>query len=99
MESKNKQISDETRMRIQKVSKEDMENQFYCGYPEWRLDGYKGMNEIVKTIFGTKFDEFEHATNEQKINMLVNQLYSNSEEHTPIDQLALFTKIRMILAQ
>ena len=38
--SKNKQISDDAQMKIQKVSKEDLENQFYAGYPDWRLDGY-----------------------------------------------------------
>ena len=85
-------------LKVQKLTVEDLKNQFYAGYPEWRLDGYRTQTHILKTLFGSKHEEFETAANKEKINLIVNLLFSNSEEQTNMEQLALFTQIRIILS-
>lgn len=85
-------------LKVQASTVEDLENQFYAGYPEWRLDGYRAQTHILKTLFGSKHAEFEAAPNKEKINLIVNLLFSNSEDQTNIEQLALFTQIRSILS-
>ena len=46
------------------VSIQDMENQFYQGYPKWRRDDYKEQKDILlKLISKPDFDHYDKASN------------------------------------
>ena len=46
------------------VSIQDMENQFYQGYPKWRRDDYKEQKDILlKLISKPDFDLYDKASN------------------------------------
>jgi hypothetical protein len=46
------------------VSLQDMENQFYQGYPKWRKDDYKEQKDILlKLISKPDFDLYDKASN------------------------------------
>ena len=75
-----------------------MDNQFYQGYPHWRLDKYKEHNEILdKLISSEDYNGYNQASTSEKVQFLLTKIVHNNHFSCK-DRLALLTKVRMEMA-
>lgn len=77
----------------------------YLGHPEWRLDNYKGQEEILRRVFAQLLRPSQHYdaftasnTGAERITKLVQMLEQGNAQLSGMENLALVTKIRQELS-
>lgn len=76
------------------ISIQEMENQFYQGYPKWRKDEYKEQKQILERLISNEeLEQYNSSDNSAKIQFLLNLLATKSSLES-LEQLAIVTKVR-----
>ena len=76
------------------MSIEEMDNQFYQGYPFWRKTKYKEQLELLDLLVPSdEFAKYNSVSQPEKIQFLLNKIVHNND-YSVKDRLALLTKVR-----